>query len=81
MKIRLTNPITGKSRIHRAALTTEHCASRYHQPVMLIDGDWVLDPANVVLQCPQIVERPKRPDQVRLLRVWQENVNAMLGAE
>jgi hypothetical protein len=78
MKITLTNPITGKTRTMRAHLTTDHSTSSYGQPVM-IAGDVAIDVTNAVLQGARIIEMPKRADQVRMLKQWQELAQAMLG--
>jgi hypothetical protein len=79
MKVRLHNPITGKSRTYRATMTTNHPASHYGLPVMLLSDGEILDVANVVLMGAVIVELPKRKDQIQMLSVWQDNANAMLG--
>jgi hypothetical protein len=78
MKITLTNPITGKTRTMRAHLTTDHSTSSYGQPVM-IAGGVAIDVMNAVLQGARIIEMPKRADQVRMLKQWQELAQTMLG--
>ena len=79
MQVRLTNPITGRSRTYRATMTTDHPASHYGIPVMLLSEGEILDVANAVMQAAVIVEPPKRADQVRMLKVWQGKAQAMIG--
>lgn len=78
MKITLTNPLTGETHTMCAHLTTDHPTSSYGQPVM-IAGGVVLDTTNAVLQGARIIEMPKRADQVRMLKQWQELAQSMLG--
>lgn len=80
MRVRLTDPITGKFRTQRAYLTTEHPASHYGQPVLIVCGN-ILDYANAVMQHIRTVEPPKRPDQVRMMRQWIKNFYAAIGCE
>ena len=79
MKIRLTNPITGRGRTYRARLTTGHPESHYGIPVMLLDDDEILDATNVVLQGAIIIEPPKRKNQIEMYGIWVDNINAMIG--
>lgn len=79
MKVRLHNPITGKSRTYLATMTTDHPASHYGIPVMLLSDGEILDGANVVLQAAAVVEPPKRADQVKMFEVWRDNISAMIG--
>jgi hypothetical protein len=79
MKIRLHNPITGKARTYRATMTTDHPASHYGIPVMLLDDGEILDGANVVMQAAEIIELPRRKDQIKMLAVWRDNIAAMIG--
>ena len=79
MKVRLHNPLTGRTRTVSAYFTTQHAASHYGQPVLIASGE-LLDEANAVLQAATIVTAPKRADQVRMLKRWQENARAMLGS-
>jgi hypothetical protein len=78
MKIRLTDPFTGRTRTHRAHLTTDHPCSSYGAPVLLV-GDSVLDAFNVVIQRVILVEPPKRKDQVKMFAQWQANIQALKG--
>lgn len=77
MRVSLTNPITGHTRFSSAHLTLNHSASSYGQPVMVVAGA-VLGPESAILQGAKIVVAPKRSDQVRLLRQWQELACLML---
>jgi len=79
MKVRLHNPITGRTRTVSAHLTTQHSASSYGQPVLICGGE-PLDVANAVMQGVTIIKPPKRADQVRMLKRWQESAQAMLGS-
>ena len=80
MKIRLTNPLTGKTRTQNAHLTTDHSTSSYGQPVMMVGGV-PLDISNAVLQNARIIQPPKRADQVRMLKQWQTLAQTFLGIE
>ena len=74
MKIRLTNPITHRSRTYRARLTTGHPESHYGIPVMLLDDGEILDAQNVVLQRAIMIEEPKGKDQTRMFCAWIQNI-------
>ncbi len=78
MKIRLTNPITGKARTQRASLTTDHPLCSYGQPVLIVGGI-PLSVANAVFQGAHVVDPPKRTDQRELLRRWIANADLMTG--
>ena len=78
MKIRLTDPITGKTRTQRATLMTDHPQCSYGQPV-LVAGGIPLSVANAVFQDARVVEPPKRADQRKLLRRWIANADLMTG--
>ena len=78
MKIRLTNPITGKTRTQRATLTTDHPASSYGQPVLIVGGR-LLNVATAAVQDARVVDPPKRADQRELLKRWIANADLMTG--
>lgn len=78
MIVTLTNPLTGKTRKLRGRLVTDHPASSYGQPVMLL-SDGPLDVSNAVLQNARIIEPPKQRRQIELLAQWQASAKAMLG--
>jgi len=81
MKIRITKPFAGKSRTYRATMTTDHPASQYGLPVMLLSDGEVLNVANWMMQGATIVEAPKRKDQVEMLARWIDNADAMTGGK
>ena len=59
MKIKAKDFFSGEEIILTATLTTEHPASSYGQPVMIIDeweGNGVMDHQNWVLSCCEVIE-------------------------
>ena len=72
MKIRWTELLTGKQHISRATISTDHPASSYGQPVMLVDGEpW--GALECTLNNAFIVEAPKRKKDLALLAQWRRN--------
>ena len=79
MRIQLTDPATGKTKTHKAELRTDRAESRYNQPVIVVDGDWVLDVAAAELRAAKVLKQPTDPSQVEMLKWWQANARAVVG--
>lgn len=73
--------IFGDSQRHEidATITTEHAASSYGQPVLLLDDGAPLNLESWVLMSYQVVRAS--PDELPLLQKWIANINGMIARE
>ncbi len=70
----------GKRHTIKATITTEHPASSYGQPVLLLDTDGApLNLESWVLMAYQVIQIDK--SEIDLMRQWIGNVNAAIARE
>jgi hypothetical protein len=69
----------GKVKKIKATITTEHSASHYGQPVIVLDDGQALDAQSWVLLSYRVVSATK--EESPLLEKWLKNTYAMMGME
>ena len=77
MELSYTDILTGKNKRTKARITTDHPASSYGQPVVVLPDGGALDGQSWVLLGYQVVKISKT--EAPKMHKWIENLNAMIG--